>query len=126
MTFDKVDYLRLADGSWKFDAYIKDNDIPENALIIADIELLKRLGNSNTKKMNSIANCIHNNKKLECSVIIERSDDDPYIYTPSLIKNKNPNSGRTCPTSYIYSLYILKFNAKIRFFLVKSVFFMFF
>ena len=92
LTFDKVDYLRFADGSWKFDAYIKDNDIPENALIIADIELLKRLGISNTKKMNSIANCIHNNKKLECSVIIERSDDDPYIYTPSLIKNKNPNS----------------------------------
>lgn len=68
--------------------YIEEDDIPENALIIVDIELLKFLVNSYIKKIKSVANCFHNSKKLTCTVVMPRSDDSPYDYTPTLVRLK--------------------------------------
>ena len=91
LTLVKVYNLHI-NGGWIFNVDISDDGIPNDALLIVDIKLLKSYPNGGTKTLYSIANCIHNSKKLECSVVIERTDDNPNIYSPSLLLTKRPNS----------------------------------
>ena len=96
LTFDKAENLHENDDStkWLFDAYIQDNDIPTGAFIIVDVRFLYLSGidEKYIKYMNSIANCYHENKKLTCTVVIQRTDDKLYYYGTSLVKVKNPAS----------------------------------
>ena len=96
LTLDKADNLHENEDStkWLFDAYIKDEDIPQGAFIIVDVRFLY-LSSSNEiymKYMNSIANCYHESKKLTCTVVIQRTEDNLYYYGTNLVKTKNPST----------------------------------
>ena len=89
LTLDRTGNLKVVDDdngkTWVFDIFIKDKDIPENALIIVDIYI--KLPN---KIVKSLANCYHSNKILKCSVIPkDYIDNNNYLY---LLKEKDPNT----------------------------------
>ena len=79
---------------WKFDVNIKESDIPQGGYIVADIQLYHYTGGDEkyAKRINSIAKCYHNNKKLTCEVVIDRTLNRPYEYYTSLVRNKNIKS----------------------------------
>ena len=100
LTLDKVDklYYDNSYNGWAFKINIKDNDIPENAVIIVDLEILRTYGSNGlyTKKYYSIANCIHKSKILTCKVVTsDRTDDKYYEFTPTLLFTKVANSKST-------------------------------
>ena len=96
LTFDKANNLHndTEYKKWIFDIYIKDNDIPEEAYTIVDIQFLYYYGTDERyiKRMNSYADCYHSNKKLTCTAYIDRTNDNLYYYSTSLVKTKNPDS----------------------------------
>ena len=88
LTIVKAWHLKFEDNIWTFDIIIKEDNIPENSLIIIDIYILYDISYQPYERL-STANCTYTNKILKCKFNGRKLD---YDYAIKILSKKNKNS----------------------------------
>ena len=66
LTLDKTENLKRENNKWVFNILVKDNNIPDNSLIILDLfTIYTNLNDNEYEDLNTI-DCIYNSNKLKC------------------------------------------------------------
>ena len=90
LTLEQVGNLKWENDKWNFELKVKEENIPEDSLVILDLYTVYQSLYLETFEGSYTIDCIYNNKIINCS-----TDEISYSHSMRIITKKNPFSKST-------------------------------